>query len=173
VCNEKWTAGSAINKYKITLSMNKKIFMGILSTILALLGCGNAQVAKQITIDKLPEELIRLKDGKTEFDFFGITSNGTDCIYFIKDGGKFQIEFEAMIKPQVQYIDILKQFAIDNSFKITETTYGNQPQYESNETAPVLRINTNSDLTKTAEIGKIIEQTIFSNNNTTLYDVVP
>lgn len=147
--------------------------MGIISTILALFGCENAQVAKQITIDKLAEELIRLKDGKTEFDFFGITSNGTDCIYFMKDGDKFQIEFEAMIKPQVQYIDRLKQFAAENSFTISGTTYGNQPHYESNKTAPVLRINTNSDLTKTAEIGKLIEQTIFNNNDATLYDVVP
>lgn len=113
MCNEKWTACSAISKYNIA-QMNKKIFMGILSTILALFSCGNAQVAKQITIDKVAEELIRLKDGKTEYDFFGITSNGTDCIYFIKDGDKFQIEFEAMIKPQVMYIDSLKQFALDN-----------------------------------------------------------
>ena len=157
----------------IILHMNKIIFMGILSAILALFGCGNPRIAKQITIDKLAEELTRLKDGKTEFDFFGITSNGTDCIYFIKDGDKFQIEFEAIIKPQVQYIARLKQFALDNSFAISETTYGNRPQYESNETAPVLRINTNSDLTKTAEIGKLIEQTIFYNSNTTLYDVVP
>jgi hypothetical protein len=69
--------------------MNKIIFMGMLGAILALFGCGNPRIAKQITIDKLAEELTRLKDGKTEFDFFGITSNGTDCIYFIKDGDKF------------------------------------------------------------------------------------
>jgi hypothetical protein len=153
--------------------MNKKIVMGIISTILALFGCGNAYLAKQITIDKVAEELIRLKDGKTEFDFFGITSNGTDCIYFVKDGDKFQIEFEALIEPQVKYINRLKQFALDNSFTVTETSYGNQPKYKSNEMAPVLRINTNSDLTKTAEIGKLIEQTIFYNKDRTLYDVVP
>lgn len=41
---------------------------------------------EEITIGGLKNELIKLKEGKSGFDVTGITSNGTDCIYFINNG---------------------------------------------------------------------------------------
>ncbi len=154
--------------------------MGILSGILSLFGCGNKtektenfiQRAKQIEISELNQELKLLEQNKTEFEFIGITSNGIDCIYFVKDKDKFQIEFEAMTEKQIPYIEKLKVFALENGFEIEMTTYGNKPQYKSSE-APVLRIATNSNLEKTAEIGQKIQIEIFNNQRTTKYEVVP
>ncbi len=154
--------------------------MGILSGILSLFGCGNKteksesfiQRAKQIEIAQLGGELKLLEKNKTEFDFIGITSNGIDCIYFVKDSGKFQIEFEAMTNQQIPYIDKLKTFATQNGFEIKMTTYGNKPQYDAKE-APVLKIITNSNLEKTAEIGQKIQKDIFNNQAETKYDVIP
>jgi hypothetical protein len=110
--------------------MKKKlIIISVLSVILGFVGCKKEnqengisnnrviQVAKQITINQLPEELQKLKDGKTEFNFIGITSNGIDCIYFVKDGEHFQIEFEAMIQEQISLIEKLKQFSNSNGYK--------------------------------------------------------
>jgi hypothetical protein len=160
--------------------MKSIIIMGILSGILSLFGCGNKgekpqdfiQRAKQIKIAQLNEELKLLKLNKTEFDFIGITSNGIDCIYFVKDNSKFQIEFEAMTEHQIPYIDKLKKFADQNGFEIQMTTYGNKPQYNVKE-APVLRIITNSNLEKTVEIGQKIQKDVFNNQVETKYDVVP
>ena len=161
-------------------TMKSIITMGIISGILSLFGCGNKteksessiQRAKQIEIAQLGGELKLLEQNKTEFDFIGITSNGIDCIYFVKDSGKFQIEFEAMTDQQIPYIDKLKTFATENGFEIQMITYGNKPQYDAKE-APVLKIITNSNLEKTAEIGGKIQKDIFNNQAETKYDVVP
>ncbi len=159
--------------------------MGLLSTILSLFGCGtekssNSQpnnsyklVADKITIQELPKELEKLQKGKTEYDFTGITSNGTDCIYFMKDGTNFQIDFEAMGEDQLKYIEKLKEFSVSKGYKFEMTTYGNKPEYNSLTNAPVIQIKTNSDLKTTAEIGKIIQESIFHNNIDTIYEVVP
>ena len=160
--------------------MKSIVIMGILSGILSLFGCGNktkktesfTQRAKQIEIIELQKELNLLGQNKTEFDFIGITSNGIDCVYFVKDNEKFQIEFEAMSENQIPFIEKLKLFANQNGYETKMTTYGNKPLYNSPE-APVLRIITNSNLEKTAEIGQKIQKDIFGNQNTTKYDVVP
>ena len=161
-------------------SMKSIIIMGILSGILSLFGCGNKndksghfiQRAKQIEITSLKEELKLLEQNETEFNFIGITSNGMDCIYFVKNNDKFQIEFEAMTENQIPYIDKLKIFASQNGYEIQMITYGNKPQYNAPE-APVLKILTNSNLEETAEIGQKIQEDIFNNKVETRYDVVP
>jgi len=149
--------------------------MGILSSIFGLFGCknNNSFVAKQITINQLDKELELLKAGKTEFDFIGITSNGDDCIYFVKSNDKFNIEFEAMAETQIPYIEKLKEFANSKGFRHIMTTYGNKPLYNSVKQAPVLQIETNTDMTETVKIGKEIQRSIFGNNSETKYDVVP
>lgn len=154
--------------------------MGILSGFLSLFGCRNrtdntenvVQRAKQIEIAQLNGELTLLEQNKTEFDFIGITSNGIDCIYFVKENGKFQIEFEAMTENQIPYMDKLKSFANQNGYETQMTTYGNRPNYDAKE-APVLKIITNSNLEKTTEIGQKIQKDIFNNRAETKYDVVP
>ena len=166
--------------------MNRKLLvaMGILSSIFGMFGCKNNSnssstkqtaiiTAKQITIAQLDNELELLKAGKTEFDFIGITSYGDDCIYFVKSSDRFIIEFEAMTETQIQYIEKLKEFANSKGFRHTMTTYGNKPLYNSVKQAPVLQIETNTNIVETAKIGEEIQRSIFGNNNETKYDVVP
>lgn len=130
-------------------------------------------MAERIKINGLQNALIKLQNGKTEYQFIGITSNGIDCIYFVYENGKFNLEFEAMGADQLPYIDKLKDFATSNSFKCIMTTYNNKPLYKSDKPAPVLRIETNSTLDDIARIGERIQSEIFKNNNETVYDVVP
>ena len=103
----------------------KIITMGILASILSLLGCGYGNkratqsesinpyipVAAQITMDKLPGVLKNVKAGRTEYDFTGICANGVDCIYFMQDNGKFYIDCEAMSKDLSGYIEAVYQRA--------------------------------------------------------------
>lgn len=131
------------------------------------------QMAERIQINGLQRELVKLQNGKTEYQFIGITSNGIDCIYFVFEKGKYHLEFEAMGADQLPYIDKLKAFATSNSLKWTMTTYNNKPQYKSDKPAPVLRIETNSTLDDIAKLGEQIQREIFKNNNETVYDVVP
>jgi hypothetical protein len=131
------------------------------------------QMAGRIKIDGLQNELIKLQNGKTEFQFIGITSNGIDCIYFVYEKGKFNLEFEAMVEEQIPYIDKLKDFASSNNFKSIMTTYNNKPKYKSDKPAPVLRIETNLSLEEITKVGKNIQSEIFKNNDETVYDVVP
>lgn len=160
--------------------------MFYVTTLMTLLSCrhqsNNGEIindgkpliqVKQMTIDNLSKELQNLKDGKKEYDFFGITSNGTDCIYFVRADDKFVIEFEVMSEEQKKYLDKLKEFSESINCSYTITTYNNQPLYKSDSPAPVIRLETNSTLDKTAEIGFAIESKIFGNSDKTVYDIVP
>ena len=130
-------------------------------------------MAKRIIISDLPTALNQLKNGKTEYNFIGITSNGVDCIYFVFENEKFNIEFEAMTEKQIPFINELKTFAASKGFHILMTTYNNKPKYISSEPAPVVRIETNSTIDEIYKIGSDIQIQIFKNNSETVYDIVP
>ncbi len=159
--------------------------MGIFTGILALLGCnpqGSSQKgsnhsadssARQIKINEMVDVLKQLKEGRLEFDFFGITSTGVDCVYFVQDGEKFDLEFEAIGEEQMPSIEKLKRFAQSQGYEIVMTTYGNKPRSGNLSEAPVIRIETNSDLTTTARIAADIQTSVFGNSDDTIYDVVP
>lgn len=170
--------------------MNTKILaLGLLSLALGASGCRNTgkqasqlpdvvdfpvQRAARITIDELPEILRNVQAGRTQFDFTGICGNGTDCIYFMQENGKFYIDFEAMSKEQLPYLDSLKQFAKEHNYPIVETTYNNTPvDYEHLKYAPVLSLKVNADIDSIVKVGKLIEQIIFRNNDQTVYEIVP
>jgi hypothetical protein len=129
--------------------------------------------AEQIKIADLKSVLIRLRDRQLEFDFFGIHSNGIDCIYFMPDSNLFNIDFEAMIEEQLPWIDKLKKFAELNGFKTQMTTYGNKPHYKTSNPAPVLHIETKSSLDQIAIIGYNIMAQVFGHDEKTIYEVVP
>lgn len=159
----------------------------LLTTIIVLfVNCKNKQHAKgesqnqqtmfkaqQINIEGLKGALNRLQNKQTEYQFIGITSNGVDCVYFVYEGGKFNLEFEAMLKDQLPFIERLTEFAKANNFKNSITTYNNQPNYQSDKPAPVLRIETNSTIDEATNLGTKIQSEIFHNNDKTVYDVVP
>jgi hypothetical protein len=131
------------------------------------------QVARQIKLDQLESVMEQLIDKKLEYDFFGITSNGIDCIYFMDEKGKINIDFEVMSNDQKPYVDKLKKFAFDNGYHIMDTTYGNRPKYDDIQKAPVYRFVLETDIKTATVIGKKIETLIFNNDETTMFDVVP
>ena len=162
--------------------------MGIFTSIICLLCCGlgnkrvtqndsitpNIPVAARITIDKLPDVLRNVQAGKTDYDFIGICSNGVDCIYFVLENGKFYIDFEAISKEQLPYLDSLKQFAKGHNYPIIETTYNNTPvDYNHLKYAPVLSLKVYADIDSIVKVGSQIEQTIFKNSDQTVYEIVP
>ena len=131
------------------------------------------QMAEQIKITGLQKALEKLKNRQTEFDFIGITSNGVDCIYFVQENDKFNLEFEAMTSEQLPYLNKLKDFAVSNNYKTELTTYNNKPNYKSDSPAPVIRIETNLPLQEMAKFGEKVQSEIFKNNQETIYDIVP
>lgn len=157
-----------------------------LATTLLLANCGNKQQTQgetqtqqtmlrvdQIKIEGLKGALTKLQNGQTEYNFIGITSNGVDCIYFVFENGQYNLEFEAMGKDQLPFIDKLTEFAKANNFKNLMMTYDNQPNYQSDKPAPVLRIEINSTLDEAAKLGAKIQSEVFNNDDKTVYDVVP
>jgi hypothetical protein len=129
--------------------------------------------AEQIKISELKSVLVMLQNRQLEYEFFGITSNGVDCIYFVPAGESFNIEFEVMSEEQKPWFDKLKEFAKTTNYKTTTITYNNEPTYQSPSPAPVLRIETNSDVDETADIAETIMTKVFSNSKATAYDIVP
>ncbi len=134
----------------------------------------NPLMAEQIKIQQLPDLLDRVKNGRTEFNFAGITSNGIDCIYFMPDGkGAWDLDFEAMSEDQLPFLEQLRKYASDRGIKTEYKTYGNQPHFKSDKPAPVLHMETNLPSDKMAKFGEDVEREIFKNNGATTYDVVP
>ena len=130
-------------------------------------------MAEKIKINELRNSLLKLQNGKTEFNFIGITSNGIDCIYFMPEKGKFNIDFEVMVEEQKPYLEKLKQFANSNNYKFILTTYNNKPKYLSSGPAPVIKIIVDANLDEINRIGIKIENEVFNNNFETIYEVVP
>jgi hypothetical protein len=125
-------------------------------------------------IGELTELLTRVQSGHTEFDFAGITSNGTDCVYFMRRGdGRFDIDFEAMVEAQRPYVEALEQFAKNNNLHSSITTYGNEPKFESDKPAPVLHFELGVSPEEAATLGERIEREVFKNNAETIYEIVP
>jgi len=165
--------------------------VSLLLSLFSFFGCDNGSVqnakstvapkasstikmATKIKINQLSNELTRLKNRETDYDFIGITSNGVDCLYFMPaDGERFNFDFEAMLSDQIPYIEKLRKWAESNHFKSTMTAYDNQPKYPSDRPAPVIHIETNASIEVAAKLGAQLEKQIFGNSDEKVYEVVP
>ncbi|NQX80828.1 MAG: hypothetical protein HRT66_02385 [Flavobacteriaceae bacterium] len=131
------------------------------------------QVAKQIQLEELESVITKLLDGKLKYDFFGITSDGIDCIYFVNNKGEIDIEFEVMTNEQKPYVEKLISFAKNKNYQVIKMSYGNKPLYSGLKEAPVYKLELNADKFQATEIGKEIIKKIFNKNGETKFDVVP
>lgn len=130
-------------------------------------------VTKQIQLNELKTVINQLSKGELEYDFFGITSDGIDCLYFVENDGKINIEFEVMTNEQKAYVEKLKNFANKNNYLVIKLTYGNKPHYPELKEAPVYRFELNTDLDVSTEIGIEIMKNIFNKNENSKFDIVP
>ncbi len=160
--------------------MKYLILLGILVFIVITYACkgksnkeNTVKVAKQITLKELEPTINQLLEDKMEYDFFGITSNGVDCIYFVNNKGTINIEFEVMTNEQKPFVEKIIHFTKENNYKIIKSTYGNTPNYKGITQAPVYIIALNGTKQKAREVGVKIMKHIFENNEHTKFDIVP
>ena len=120
--------------------------------------------AKKIQLDELAEELQRVLEGKTDFHFIGINANGYDIIFFVKNDQNFDLEFRALKKIQLPYLEIFEKFASKNNIKFETKTL---------DRIPYLSLKTNTSIPQTVELAKRIQKEIFGNTDATIYNIVP
>ena len=133
----------------------------------------NVIIAERTKISGLENTLNRLQNRELEYEFFGLTSNGTDCLYFVYENKVFNLEYEVITESQKQYFEQLKKYCNENNIRIVETTYQNQPQYSDTRFAPVLRLEINGTLEQADKLGQTLMSKIFKNDSDTNYDIVP
>lgn len=126
-----------------------------------------------LQLDELESHIEKLINGKLEFDFFGITSSGVDCIFFVNNEGKINIEYEVMSNEQKPYVEKLTHFASKNGYSTSTTTYGNQPHYSGTKEAPVYVIELLATKEKATAVGTSIMKTIFNSDESTEFVIVP
>ena len=119
---------------------------------------------KHIQLEELAEELNLVLEGKTEFNFIGIKANGYDSLFFVRNDQDFNLEFRALKKIQLPYLELLEEFASKNNIKF---------ETEKLDRIPYLSIKTNTKITETVELAKRIQKEIFKNTNSTIYKVIP
>lgn len=120
--------------------------------------------AKKIQLDELAEELQRVLEGKTDFNFIGINANGYDILFFVKNDQNFDLEFRALKKIQLPYLEIFEKFASKNNIKFETKTL---------DRIPYLSLKTNTSIPETVELAKRIQKEIFGNTTATIYNIVP
>lgn len=120
--------------------------------------------AKQIQLDELGEELNLVLEGKTDFNFIGITANAYDTLFFVRNEQNFNLEFRTLKKIQLPYLEPLEQFASKNNIKF---------ETEKLDRIPYLSLKTNTSITETVDLAKRIQKEIFGNTDGTIYKVIP
>lgn len=120
--------------------------------------------AKQIQLDELAQELNLVLEGKTDFNFIGITANEYDSLFFVRNEQNFNLEFRALKKIQLPYLEPLEQFASKNNIKF---------ETEKLDRIPYLSLKTNTSITETVDLAKRIQKEIFGNTDGTIYKVIP
>ncbi|QOW09182.1 hypothetical protein Q73A0000_01835 [Kaistella flava (ex Peng et al. 2021)] len=120
--------------------------------------------AKQIQLEELAEELNRVLEGKTDFNFIGITANGYDSLFFVRNDQNFNLEFRALKKIQLPYLEPLEEFASKHNIKF---------ETEKLDRIPYLSLETNTNITETVDLAKRIQKEVFGNNDSTVYKVIP
>ena len=130
-------------------------------------------MAKQITLDQLETSLLQLLDNKMEQDFFGITSDSIDCLYFAENEGKINIEYEIIYREQKIYAEKLIEFFSEKGYETEITTYGNKPDYPESMEAPVYIFETNAEIEEVIALSNEIMKIIFHKNVHTKFDLVP
>ena len=130
-------------------------------------------MARQIRLRELRDVINELVEGEMEDDYFGICASEVACIYFTQEDGKLNIEFEAMERDQLPFLDKLKAHATWYRFPVVETTHGAKTNYDKKKVAPVLRIETRATVEQAASIGEKIMRDVFGCDDSTTFDVVP
>ena len=120
--------------------------------------------AKEIELDELAQELNLVLEGKTDFNFIGITANGYDSLFFVRNDQNFNVEFRALKKIQLPYLKPSEEFASKHNIMF---------ETEKLDRIPYLRIKTNTDITETVDLAKRIQKEVFGNTDSTIYKVIP
>ncbi|MBK7103800.1 MAG: hypothetical protein IPH62_00750 [Ignavibacteriae bacterium] len=130
-------------------------------------------MAQKIKYSESKTLLNKLEKNQLEYDFFGLSKNPTDCIYFIYEFNSFFIDFEVMIEEQKEIGEKFKKACKDIGYEVSKITYGNKPFYTSELNAPVYRINAGQSKDKVYDIGLKIINLVFGYNSETVFEVVP
>ena len=120
--------------------------------------------AKQILLQDLGAEINLVLKGKTDFNFIGITANAYDTLFFVRNDQNFNLEFRALKKIQLPYLEPLEQFASKNNIQF---------ETEKLDRIPYLSLKTNTGITETVDLAKRIQKEVFGNTDSTIYKVIP
>jgi hypothetical protein len=146
------------------------LFLFLSSNILSQI---QFRMAPQIKYSESKKYLDKLENNELEFDFFGLNRGSTDCIYFVYENEKYFIDFEVMVEEQkaiaVKFFDACEKLG----YSVIKLTYGNEPYYNSDATAPVYRIFVGKSKEKVYEVGLQIIKLVFNANENTIFEVVP
>ncbi|KEY19289.1 hypothetical protein [Kaistella antarctica] len=120
--------------------------------------------AKQIQLEDLAQELNLVLEGKTDFNFIGITANAYDSLFFVRNDQNFNVEFRALKKIQRPYLEPLEKFASKHNINF---------ETEKLDKIPYLSLKTNTSITETVDLAKRIQKKVFGNTDSTKYKVIP
>jgi|GEM_PF-4514754 len=140
----------------------------------SLLGIASIHAKAQfVAYQDIKPLLKKLKDGQMSHGFFGLTSNGTDCLYFSYENGGFLLEYEVMVEPQKQVASTFMSWAKESGFEVITTTFGNKCKYPPFSNAPVYRVILGNSLDHAYRQGFSFFLKVFGYKESQSFEVVP
>lgn len=130
-------------------------------------------MAPQIKYSESKAVFDKLEKNELEYEFFGLNRGSTDCIYFLYENGIYLIDFEVMVEEQKAIAKKFKDACEKLGYTVIKLTYGNEPYYKSEDTAPVFRINVGKSKERAYEVGLQLIKLVFNANENTIFEVVP
>lgn len=126
-----------------------------------------------ILVHEIEPYIEHLIQGRYKDNFFGITSNGADCIYVVLKRKHLHIEYEILDEDQLNYIPALHDFAESKSLELIKTSFQNTLENSNIKNAPVYVLRLEIIPTLTAKIIGEMMAVVFRNKPNLKYQIVP
>ncbi|HEV8362213.1 MAG TPA: hypothetical protein VGQ52_01740 [Gemmatimonadaceae bacterium] len=144
--------------------MKIAVVVGVAVAICAVLFLLRTRVAEHGTYSEVPRHLSALKQSTDPTAFFGFHTRSTDALYFVYEGGSFNLDYELLGVDKEQYAEPFRKVAAQLGYKVLSTTYG---QY------PVLRVKLSAAESQAAEQGFQFAHRIFGIQRNTELEFLP
>lgn len=123
-------------------------------------------------LDEVVHLLEKLSYHEFGEDYVGMYSNKFDNLYFTLDDGKINLEYEIIWQEQAEYGMKITALMKALGYEVVEKTYGNSPEYDGLDEAPVLRFESKATYQEMAKIATDIMIEVFGHTLDSQFEVI-
>lgn len=125
-----------------------------------------------VKLDDLETLMDKLVAGEFKLNLFGLTTDGLDCVYFVNENGKVNIEIEALHEAD-QYSAKFSDYARKHNYKVKILSEVNYKPDDTTVVTTMLRLDLHTDSPTATRIAREIMHEVYNHPDDTLFDILP